>query len=138
MSYAGDISPEESWRLLAAEPAAGLVDVRTDAEWSYVGLPDLSELGKEPLLVSWQRFPTMAVNPDFAAELERRGLRPDQPVLFLCRSGVRSRAAAIHMTALGWGPCYNIDSGFEGALNAAGHRGALSGWKAAGLPWKQG
>lgn len=138
LSYAGDIQPSEAWRLLATEGAAKLVDVRTQAEWAYVGVPDLASLEKQPLLISWQVFPTMARNPAFAEQLAAQGIQPGDSLLFLCRSGVRSKAAAELMTAQGFGPCWNIADGFEGPLDEVRHRGGKAGWKAAGLPWLQG
>lgn len=139
-NYAGDISVEEAWRVLSENPQAVLVDVRTRAEWSYVGLADLSAIGKEPLLAEWQSFPAMNVNPNFAAEVaDALGEVPrGTPILFLCRSGARSRAAAIALTAKGFARSYNIAGGFEGDLDEARHRGGRGGWKAAGLPWAQG
>ncbi len=136
--YAGDLTPAEAWRRLADDPTAKLVDVRTQAEWTYVGIPDLSALGKQPLLVSWQIFPSMAQNPAFPSQVQAQGIGPQDTVLFLCRSGVRSQAAAAAMTALGHARCYNIADGFEGPPDEARHRGGRAGWKAAGLPWIQG
>lgn len=137
-NYAGDISPAEAWALLEKDPKARLVDVRTTAEWNYVGLPDLSTVGRETVLVEWQAFPTMRVNPSFVAEAERAAATAkDAPVMFLCRSGVRSRAAAIAMTAAGYSRAYNIAGGFEGDPDGERHRGTKNGWKASGLPWKQ-
>ena len=137
-SYAGDISPRDAWDKLQSDPEARLIDVRTQAEWLYVGLPDLSVLEKQPILVSWQVFPTMARNEAFAPQLAAQGIAKDAPLLFLCRSGVRSKAAAELMTSLGHGPCWNISDGFEGALDDSRHRGGQAGWKAQGLPWLQG
>ena len=137
--YAGDVKPEEAFRVLGAEPGAVLVDVRTRAEWSFVGLPDLSGLGKEPVLLEWQVFPAMDRNPRFAEDLAA-ALGPDTrsaPIFFLCRSGARRRAAAVALTAGGFARCYNIAGGFEGDLDGARHRGGHNGWKAAGLPWAQ-
>ena len=137
--YAGDVTPEEAFRVLGADPRARLVDVRTRAEWSFVGLPDLSGLGKEPILLEWQVFPAMERNPRFADELSATlgSGAGDMPVFFLCRSGARSRAAAIALTSAGFGRCFNIAGLFEGDLDGARHRGARNGWKAAGLPWSQ-
>lgn len=140
-SYAGDVSPSEAWSALSSDRRAVLVDVRTRAEWSFVGLPSLADLGKTPITLEWQIFPSMAVNPDFVevlgGALTTAGLAPDVPLYFLCRSGGRSRAAAIAMTSAGWERCFNIVSGFEGPLDTGGHRGGVSGWKAEGLPWTQ-
>ena len=137
-AYAGDLSPAQAWDLLAGEDRAVLVDVRTEAEWRYVGVPDVGGLGRVAALVEWVGYPSGAVNPNFLAQLAEAGLAvgDGRPVVFLCRSGVRSIAAANTATAAGFGPAYNIVGGFEGDLDAAAHRGG-SGWRAAGLPWKQ-
>ncbi len=136
--YAGDVAPEEAWRLLAEDPTAVLIDVRTQPEWALVGVPDLSAIGKETVFVSWQLFPAMNENPNFAAELAARNVTPEQLALFVCRSGNRSAAAAAAMTSEGFTRCYNVVEGFEGALDGARHRGSLGGWKAKGLSWIQG
>ena len=137
--YAGDIDPAEAWDMLKSDPKAQLVDVRTMAEWNFVGLPDLSELGRKTHCIEWQGFPSMAPNPDFvgetAAALGEGGA--GSPVLVLCRSGARSRAAAIAMTRAGFEKAFNIAGGFEGDLDGERHRGGNNGWKAQGLPWKQ-
>jgi rhodanese-related sulfurtransferase len=138
MSYAGDVSPKQAWEMLAQEPAAILVDVRTQPEWSFVGVPDLGNLGKRTVLLSWQTYPQMAIDPDFVAKLKPQlGVDADAPVLFICRSGARSRSAAQAATAAGFKRCYNVAEGFEGDKDASSHRGQRGGWKAAGLPWVQ-
>jgi rhodanese-related sulfurtransferase len=138
--YAGDVSPEESWKRLSQNSAAQLIDVRTDAEWNFVGVPDLTPLGRKTLFCEWQFFPS-APNPEFVQQviqaLEHSSYRPGSPLFFLCRSGARSRAAAIAMTEAGFGPCFNVADGFEGNLDSENHRGSSAGWKAAGLPWVQ-
>lgn len=139
--FAGDISPEEAWSLLSGDETAFLVDVRTTAEWAFVGLPDLTALGKEPLLVEWQRFPAMELNGGFVGELDealsRQALSRDGPAIFMCRSGGRSLAAARAAAAGGYVTTYNLAGGFEGDLDTDRHRGRQTGWKAAGLPWAQ-
>lgn len=137
MSYAGDVTPEQAWTALRDEPGAVLVDVRTRAEWSYVGLPDLGAIGKEPVLLEWQTYPDGRVNERFTAELEAAGVAKDAPVYFLCRSGVRSVSAATTATAHGWSRSHNILHGFEGPHDEERHR-TVAGWKVAGLPWVQG
>lgn len=116
--------------------------MRTAAEWNFVGIPDLSSLGREPVLVEWQPYPSMAINPAFAeqlsARLEAAGAGRDAPLLFLCRSGARSASAAAAMTRAGYARAHNIAGGFEGAKDANGHRGRIEGWKFDGLPWVQG
>jgi rhodanese-related sulfurtransferase len=139
--YAEDVTAKQAYDLLEQEAKAQLVDVRTKAEWSFVGVADLSPLGKEAILAEWQCYPAMEVAPDFVAglerELESRGVGRDDPVLFLCRSGARSLSAARALTAAGWRGCRNVSGGFEGPMDANRHRGGTDGWKAAGLPWIQ-
>ena len=135
--YAGDVSPADAWSALKADPAAQVVDVRTTAEWNFVGIPDLSSANREVQLVEWQSFPTMAANPEFMAQVSAANADKNAPIFFLCRSGARSRAAAIAATRAGYTRAYNIAGGFEGDLNAERHRGSNNGWKASGLPWRQ-
>ncbi len=136
-TYAGDVSPADAWAMLQAEAGAQVVDVRTTAEWNFVGLPELSGLNREVQLVEWQSYPTMAVNPDFVAQVTAAQADKTVPIFFLCRSGARSRAAAIAATRAGYARAYNIAGGFEGDLDAERHRGQNNGWKASGLPWRQ-
>lgn len=140
-SFAGDVTATEAWDGLSTEPQSVLIDVRTRAEWAYVGIVDLSAIGKETLLVEWQSYPTMAVNADFAevlaGELRRRGIGRETALYFLCRSGARSLAAAQAMAEAGFDRCFNIAGGFEGPLDDFRHRGETDGWKAEGLPWVQ-
>ena len=138
LGYAGEIAPADTWDRLAADPEAKIIDVRTQAEWSFVGVPDLSSLGKQVLLVSWQVFPAMARNEAFAEQVAAHGIKKTDPLYLLCRSGVRSKAAAELLTQLGYTAAWNITDGFEGPHDGARHRGLLAGWKAAGLPWAQG
>ena len=136
--YAGDVDATEAWEALQGTPGAALVDVRTKAEWTFVGVPDLSEAGKEPVLVEWQQYPSMALNPGFLEAVAASVPDKSAPIYFLCRSGARSRAAAIALTEAGYQACFNISDGFEGPHDANRHRGAADGWKARGLPWVQG
>jgi rhodanese-related sulfurtransferase len=136
-NYAGDITPERAWQILVEDKSATLVDVRTKAEWSYVGVCDLGSIDKKPAFIEWQVFPTMAVNDGFVDAVDHLGSPKDVPLLFLCRSGARSRSAAIATTGKGYQACYNIAGGFEGDPDAERHRGHVNGWKAAGLPWVQ-
>lgn len=133
--YAGDLELEEAWALLRDESAAVLVDVRTQAEWQFVGVPVLDELGKQPRFVEWSTYPHGIFNNAFV-EQAAENLDRDTPVLFLCRSGVRSRDAAQEFSAAGFTNAYNISVGFEGPLDELGHR--TDGWRHSGLPWRQG
>jgi rhodanese-related sulfurtransferase len=136
MSYAGDLTPQEAWKILTEDPTSVLVDCRTQAEWSYVGVPDLSGVSKKTVFIEWVSFPDGARNSDFVGQLREAGVTDDQQVVFLCRSGQRSIGAAEAATADGVAKAYNVLDGFEGATDHAGHRGAV-GWKATGLPWRQ-
>ena len=139
--YAGDLLATDAYTLLKGDSSSVLVDVRTQAEWTYVGTPDLQALGKTPLFREWQTYPSMAVDADFTRGVEEllrsAGVEPGVSLLFVCRSGARSRQAAIAMTSAGWGPCFNVSDGFEGPLDGSGRRGGVGGWKAGGLPWGQ-
>lgn len=140
-SYQGDVSPDECWKVLSEDGNAFLIDVRTSAEWNFVGFPLAPEGRPAPLFAEWQVYPTMAVDADFPARVgsavEAAGGSRDSKLFFLCRSGVRSMASAAAMTAAGFAHCFNIVDGFEGPPNAEGHRGETAGWKAAELPWRQ-
>jgi rhodanese-related sulfurtransferase len=129
-----DLTPRQVWEALMSNPDAALCDVRTNAEWSFVGLPDLSQTGKQPVLIQWQVFP----NPKFLEALGAANLQHTDHVYFLCRSGARSHAAAAAAKAAGYKHVYNIKDGFEGPPDARNHRGTIAGWKQEGLPWKQG
>lgn len=141
VNYAGDVSASAAYEALRYDAASRLVDVRTKAEWTYVGAPLLEDLGRRPFFLEWQSFPSMEVDPAFCDRLgemlEEAGVERGSKLFFICRSGARSRQAAIAMTNAGWGPCFNIFDGFEGPLDALRHRGVAGGWKAAGLPWTQ-
>ena len=129
LPYAGAVTPEEAWRLHSAG-AATLVDVRTRPEWEFVG-----HVAGVPLL-EWRRYGEQRPNPAFAEELESLAAK-DEPVLFLCRSGVRSHHAAELAARRGHARAYNVLEGFEGDLDPAHRRGSLGGWRRAGLPWIQ-
>lgn len=122
--------------MLEGNPEAVLVDCRTDAEWRFVGVPDLTSLGREVVYIEWNSSDGRR-NENFVDDLTTAGVTPgDRPVIFLCRSGNRSIGAAEAATAAGIGPSYNVLDGFEGNLDEHQHRGA-TGWRAIGLPWKQ-
>ncbi|MFE7796919.1 rhodanese-like domain-containing protein [Nocardia sp. NPDC057440] len=137
MSYAGDITPQQAWELLRDNPEAVLVDVRTEGEWRFVGVPDTTSIERPTVLIEWVDG-TGTRNGAFVEQLTQAldGRDPEAPVVFLCRSGQRSAHAANTATGVGIGPSYNVLDGFEGGLDATGHRGG-SGWRAIGLPWRQ-
>ena len=136
MTYAGDLTPLEAWEKLENNPDAVLVDCRTQAEWSFVGVPDLEVLGKRTIFAEWTTFPEGRRNEQFVALLGEGGVTGEKEVIFLCRAGHRSIGAAEAATADGIGKAYNVVDGFEGALDSNDHRGA-SGWRAENLPWRQ-
>ena len=137
MAGVPDIGPKETWQFLSEDSDCALVDVRTDAEWNFVGLPDLSAIGKQPVLIPWQLYPTMQVNGHFADHLHKAGLTPLHRIFFICRSGARSLAAGQAAQAAGFPHAFNVADGFEGPVDGDGHRGMIAGWKAEGLPWRQ-
>ena len=137
-----DVSVLDVWKRLEGDAKAQLVDVRTRPEWAFVGVPDVSPLGRRVVMLEWQTFPDSRVDPAFqdrlAGLLEAAGVKKDADLFFICRSGGRSRMAAEAMTAAGYARCHNVAEGFEGPLDADRHRGSVAGWKSAGLPWVQG
>ncbi len=139
----GEVLPSEAWSMLGQNSGAVLIDVRTRAEWGFVGVPDLTGMQNPFLTVEWAQLPDMSVNPNFI-DMVMQQLNGEMPatLLFLCRSGVRSlsaaRVMATHLAANGHKvDCVNVTHGFEGDMNEARHRGVVNGWKAAGLPWRQ-
>ena len=143
LSRVGTVNPSEAWERLGQSRDAVLVDVRTQAELSFVGEPDLTGLGKAPVCVEWAVYPDMSKNPRFVAAMMEKfdGSVPSE-IYFICRSGARSLRAAEavveHLAETGQAAdCFNVAEGFEGDLNAQGHRGCLNGWKARGLAWRQ-
>lgn len=129
LPYAGALTPSESWAVWRQTPGAKLVDVRTRAEWDWVGrVPEAIE-------IEWQTYPGGAANHDFLGRLKQL-VPEDAVVMFLCRSGVRSHDAACAALTAGYRHVYNILEGFEGGIDArTGRRGTLGGWRLAGLPW---
>jgi rhodanese-related sulfurtransferase len=132
LPYFGAIIPIEAEALLAALPDARLIDVRTRAEWDYVGRVPGS------ILIEWTTYPSGARNPTFLEQLRAAVSDSNAPLLFICRSGQRSDSAARAAAAAGYSMAFNVLEGFEGPKDAEGHRGTLGGWRKAGLPWVQG
>lgn len=137
MTYAGDIDPLDAYEWLKTDVTAVLVDVRTEQEWAYVGTPDLGEIGKAVARVTWPSGAQSSSPTVFLDALKQAGVSEHQTVLFICRSGARSRLAAIVATAADFSKAYNVSHGFEGPVDVDGHRGTTSGWKADDLPWRQ-
>jgi rhodanese-related sulfurtransferase len=136
MNYAGDLSPEHAWEKVAA--GARLVDVRTAPEWTHIGIPDTSAVGAEPAFVQWN-LAGGAANPQFLEQLRNAVAEAKTgdgvELVFLCRSGARSVAAAEAATTAGF-TAFNVLEGFEGAADAYGDR-VINGWKNRHLPWKR-
>ena len=129
LPYAGALTPAEAHALMQA--GAKLVDVRTIPELLYVGRVPGS------LPVEWQTYPGNHLNPEFLAKLAQVA-KPEDILMFICRSGARSHGAAAAATQAGWRESYNVLEGFEGDKDAAQHRNTVGGWRKAGLPWVQG
>lgn len=132
LPYAGAVTPQEAFELLQADSQVKLIDVRTNAERDWVGRVAVPE-GQHGA-VQWSTYPGGAPNPQFVEQLAAVADK-DQVLLFLCRSGVRSRHSAKLATEAGYTRCYDILEGFEGDKDAAGHRKTVGGWCKAGLPW---
>jgi rhodanese-related sulfurtransferase len=130
--YAGAVTPAEAYALLQADPNIKLIDVRTNAERDWVGRPAVPEA--QQAAIQWTLYPGGAQNPDFTAQLQKMAAR-DDILLFLCRSGVRSRHGARVATEMGFQNAFDILEGFEGDRDADGHRKTVGGWCKAGLPW---
>ena len=130
LPYAGALTPREAFEFWQQNKGAQLVDVRTHAEFYWIGrIPGAVE-------IEFSLYPGNARNPDFLAQLASM-VSKDAQVMFLCRSGGRSHHAAALATQEGYRECYNVLEGFEGDRDASGHRNTLGGWRAAGLPWVQ-
>lgn len=131
LPYEGALTPAEAHELLQLAPAARLVDVRTKAELDWVGrVPGTIE-------IEWQDYPAKQLNAHFI-QILKHSVVTESLLLFLCRSGQRSSAAAKAATEAGFPDCYNILEGFEGNKDANGQRNRSGGWRHAGLPWNQG
>jgi rhodanese-related sulfurtransferase len=130
--YAGAVTPQEAYELITLDADVQLIDVRTNAERDWVGRVAIPEA--QHGAVQWSTYPGGVANPDFMAQLDAAA-GPQQVLLFLCRSGVRSRHAAKLATEHGYRHCYDILEGFEGDKDGAGHRKQVGGWCKAGLPW---
>ena len=129
LPYSGALTPNEANEVWQLAPGAKLVDVRTRAEWDWVGrIPGAIE-------IEWISYPGNQPNNDFLAQLKRQ-VDSESLVMFLCRSGMRSQKAACLATEAGYAECFNILEGFEGDVDASGQRGKIGGWRKAGLPWK--
>jgi len=131
LPYAGALLPMEAHELMVAIPEAKLIDVRTRPELDFVGRVP----GSVP--IEWQTYPNSQPNPRFLEELNGQADKNDL-VMFLCRSGARSHAAASAAAQAGFARSYNVLQGFEGYKDAHGHRASVGGWQFAGLPWLQG
>ena len=132
LPYFGAVPPSDAFALLSRVPGARLIDVRTRAEWDYVGHAPHSSL------LEWNLYPDGQRNAQFLSQLQVAAPDHDAPVLFLCRSGQRSDAAARAAAAVGYSKAFNVLEGFEGDKDTHGQRGKLGGWRKAGLPWVQG
>lgn len=141
-----NINADEAWQMLQTNRRAILIDVRTHAEWTFVGTTDLSSVHRAALYIEWEYYPHMERNRHFVNDVfsafDTHTLYPTD-ILFLCRSGTRSSAAAVAISNELYTQgktkpqCYNISDGFEGPLDITHKRNKANGWRARGLPWKQ-
>ncbi len=139
--YKGDVTSLQAWDMLKNSKGGQLVDVRTNAEWHYVGTPDLRPIHKDVIMLQWRILPDMVINENFINDLSARlhtcNYQEFDPLIFICRTGGRSMEAGQYVSSFGYKNCFNLSDGFEGSLDSRGHRGRISGWKASGLSWRQ-
>lgn len=126
-----NLNPQQSWAFLQENPAAIMIDVRTAIEHAFIGHPPSARH------LAWKEFPTMQNNEQFVEQVSDISADKNLPLLLLCRSGVRSVAAANALELAGYQHLINITEGFEGALDGNQHRGNIDGWRFHGLPWIQ-
>jgi rhodanese-related sulfurtransferase len=131
--YKGDLTPSEAHERLKKNPNAVLIDVRTQPEWTFVGVPQVDRLVR----LSWQVYPQMEVNGRFVEEVESMALPKDAEIFCVCRSGARSASAATALSKAGYSNVWNVAQGFEGDKDPKGQRAHMNGWKYHGLPWVQ-
>ena len=132
-----NISSQECFEKLSIEVNSQLIDVRTKPEWIYVGVPDLSSINKNVILISWQVYPEMETNKFFENQILESNIKKNDNLYFICRSGNRSYNAAEFLTSQGFSHCFNVIDGFEGKLNHKHQRALIDGWQFNNLPWKQ-
>lgn len=131
LPYSGALTPLEACQFLNEVADAVIIDVRTKAELNYVGrIPGAVE-------IEWLGWPDTKVNDNFINELAEAGISKEQPVLFICRTGVRSHNAALATRREGYHEVFNIIEGFEGDPNGNSQRNTVNGWRFHGLPWGQ-
>jgi rhodanese-related sulfurtransferase len=131
LPYAGAVTPGEAFQLLQSDAKVQLIDVRTNAERDWVGQVQINP--SQFHAIQWNLYPTQK-NPDFLNELTKIANK-ETVLLFLCRTGGRSAAAAQLASEHGYAHCYNILEGFEGDKDQQEHRKTVNGWCYAGLPW---
>ena len=130
------IDSQEAWSRLQSDADTVLVDVRTMVEWAYVGIPDLSSLNKDVVTVEWTKMSGQQ-NSSFVRQLQTSVPDHDKKLLFICRAGLRSHAAAVAARHAGYSHVVNVNDGFDGKRDDKGQRKTVTGWCALGLPWTQ-
>jgi len=131
-----NLSSKKSFEILSKKADVCLIDVRTQPEWQFVGVPDLSLIKKKTFFVSWQIYPLMIENKNFEKKILDMGIKKNNEIHLICRSGQRSYKAASYLLSFGFTKCFNVVDGFEGKLNPLNMRGLIDGWKYNKLPWK--
>ena len=132
-----EINSYDCFDILKKNIQTHLIDVRTQSEWEFVGVPDLTPINKKTFFISWNLYPDMRINENFGTEILHSKIKKDDTIFLICRSGRRSLEAAQYLNKLGYKNCYNVFDGFEGNKDLNNHRSKLNGWKYNKLPWKQ-
>jgi len=138
MSNVTEINSLDCFEILQEKKQSHLIDVRTQPEWDFVGVPNLSSINKQTICISWLIYPDMKINENFRKDINSCYIEKDDSIFLMCRSGQRSLKAAEYLNQqLGYENCYNVSDGFEGDKDLSQHRSKLNGWKWNRLFWKQ-
>ena len=141
-----EVVPVFAYEKLISCTRSFLVDVRTRAEWSFVGTPVCQSMKNDVIFCEWASFPNMVKKPEFLENLlSHLNLERSDNIFFICRSGARSFQAALELSGFLGGSgkvfpgvsCFNVKYGFEGGLSDDSQRGGVNGWKFSNLPWQQ-
>ena len=132
-----NITSIECFKELSEISNSYLIDVRTEPEWKFIGVPDLSSLNKKTVFISWHMYPEMKINSHFENKINESNIKKNDKLFLICRSGSRSFHSSQFLTLCGYKRCYNVLDGFEGVKNTLSQRSSINGWKYNNLPWKQ-
>ncbi len=137
-----DVIPSDAYALATSNAGYYILDVRTVAEWQWVGHPGINKAGEGAALtgkvlnISYEvsKKGQMILNDHFLKDVQDVFQDTSNVVLItMCRSGSRSKAAATVLEAAGYN-VLNMVTGFEGSADTNGYR-TVNAWKVEGLPY---